>query len=448
VRNLLQKTSNPSYIWHKIVQKITRALDCPDFIAAHRQQPQDFTRQRHLTFKKVVLFLLNQPKAALQTELDQFYQALQGAPFESQVVSALAFSKTRSILKPHVFETLNQALQQQLDSPGLRQTWQGLRLLAIDGSSMHLPLEPAMTSFFGSHCDLPVARLSTLHDVGDGQSLHSLIVTPSVGERDCAHLHLEHTPANSLILFDRGYPAHWLFALLKQQRQHFVMRLPAGYNPQVKQFLQSGLAQQSLCCTAAHWHARLFCAEAGLDPDDQVRLRLIRVELPSGETEILATSLLDQQAFPVELFADLYHRRWGIETDYRRLKQTLSLDNFSGRTVHAVQQDFHASQLLKNLALLMQRLQQPAIEERCKNRKLRWQANFTQGVSRLKNTLITLLLRPCEQGLLRLLKLMGNSLSAVRPGRSFPRQRKRPATQGCEGYKPARYRQNRPPLPP
>ncbi|WP_220805303.1 hypothetical protein, partial [Aquipseudomonas alcaligenes] len=36
----------------------------------------------------------------------------------------------------------------------------------------------------------------------------------------------------------------------------------------------------------------------------------------------------------------------------------------SGRSVTAVKQDFHAAQLLKNLALLMQHLLQPVIEQR------------------------------------------------------------------------------------
>ncbi|MDC3823225.1 hypothetical protein, partial [Pseudomonas aeruginosa] len=34
--------------------------------------------------------------------------------------------------------------------------------------------------------------------------------------------------------------------------------------------------------------------------------------------------------------------------------------------------------------------------------------------------------------------LMAKSLSAVRSGRSFARQRKRAASRGCEGYKPTR----------
>ncbi|MBC7193858.1 MAG: transposase, partial [Marinobacter sp.] len=107
--------------------------------------------------------------------------------------------------------------------------------------------------------------------------------------------------------------------------------------------------------------------------DGPVTLRLVRVDLPGGTTEVLATSLLDAQAFPAADFADLYHRRWGIETDYRRLKQTLNLENFSGRSPRAVQQDLHARVLLKNLALLMQTLQQPDIDRRHAHRKLRWQ---------------------------------------------------------------------------
>ncbi|MFZ3202698.1 MAG: IS4 family transposase [Pseudomonas sp.] len=422
----------------KIVQKITSPLDCPAFIDSHRQHPHDFTRRRQLTFKNLVLFLLNQPRTALQTELDQFYRVLNQASVESRVVTAQAFSKARSKLKPEVFESLNQTLQHQIDSLGLRQTWRGLRVLAMDGSSVHLPLETAMTRFFGSHSEFPVARLSMLYDVADGQTLHSLIVPSEVGERDCAHLHLDHVPADSLTLFDRGYPGHWLFALFEQQRRHFLMRLSCSYNAQVQEFLRSGQVEDTQFFAANHPEARLFCTEAGVDPTGRVELRLIRVELASGESEVLLTSLLDRQAFPAKVFADLYHRRWGIETDYRRLKQTLGLDNFSGRSVTAVKQDFHAAQLLKNLALLMQHLLQPVIEQRHKDRKLRWKMNFTQGVSRLKNTLADLLVRPCVQSLGNLLELMANSLSAVRPGRSFPRKRKRAASRGCEGYKPTR----------
>src|SRR5690606_19564461 len=90
----------------------------------------------------------------------------------------------------------------------------------------------------------PPQRRTVLFDVHDGQILHPLLVPLCVDERGCVPLHLNHAPPGSLILFDRGYPAQWLFALLQQQGAHFVMRLPAGYNPDVNAFLQSGLRSE------------------------------------------------------------------------------------------------------------------------------------------------------------------------------------------------------------
>ncbi len=85
--------------WPKIVHKITSLLSCPEFIAQHRTHPKHVTRQRHLTFRNLILFLLNQPKSALQTELDAFFQTLNGSVFETRVVTAQAFSKRLLINK-------------------------------------------------------------------------------------------------------------------------------------------------------------------------------------------------------------------------------------------------------------------------------------------------------------------------------------------------------------
>jgi hypothetical protein len=41
-----------------------------------------------------------------------------------------------------------------------------------------------------------------------------------------------------------------------------------------------------------------------------------------------------------EAFSDLYYKRWSIETKYSQLKQKLELENFSGRLVENIKQDF------------------------------------------------------------------------------------------------------------
>jgi len=65
----------------------------------------------------------------------------------------------------------------------------------------------------------------------------------------------------------------------------------------------------------------------GLDVSP-LRLRLIRVELESGEIEVLITSLTDEQKFPYEIFMDLYHKRWPVEVDYLFMKQRIEIGNF------------------------------------------------------------------------------------------------------------------------
>ena len=62
----------------------------------------------------------------------------------------------------------------------------------------------------------------------------------------------------------------------------------------------------------------------------KVKVRLVRVVLPSGRIEVLATSLLDSAAYPSESFAALYKSRWKIEEAFKTLKHRLHLEGFTG----------------------------------------------------------------------------------------------------------------------
>ena len=87
----------------------------------------------------------------------------------------------------------------------------------------------------------------------------------------------------------------------------------------------------------------------GLDKKP-VKVRMLRVELDSGETEILVTSLTDTNKFSYDIFSELYHLRWPVEEDYKNIKYRLEAENFSGKSVLSIYQDFHAKLFSKNLA--------------------------------------------------------------------------------------------------
>jgi len=49
----------------------------------------------------------------------------------------------------------------------------------------------------------------------------------------------------------------------------------------------------------------------------ELNLRLIKLRLPSGKWEVLATSLIDTQRYPAADFGEPYRRRWDIEEGFK-----------------------------------------------------------------------------------------------------------------------------------
>jgi hypothetical protein len=93
-------------------------------------------------------------------------------------------------------------------------------------------------------------------------------------------------------------------------------------------------------------------SEAGLRPvgdsGRSLRLRLLRVPLPGGTTEVLATNLFDAAGFPAQLFKDLYRRRWAVEEE--GLKPALRVEQFRTQGVLGVYQEVYARFLTLTLA--------------------------------------------------------------------------------------------------
>ncbi|MCB0225820.1 MAG: hypothetical protein KDI02_19180, partial [Anaerolineae bacterium] len=77
--------------YEEFVQHLRKTLGSEEFLQRHRRQPQDFSRQRILTFCTVILFLINMIKRALQDELDEFFKLLEQGPLAQRVVSKSAF---------------------------------------------------------------------------------------------------------------------------------------------------------------------------------------------------------------------------------------------------------------------------------------------------------------------------------------------------------------------
>jgi len=164
-----------------------------------------------------------------------------------------------------------------------------------------------------------------MFDVLNKVSLDAIIASKDQGERALAELHFAHLKAGDLVLLDRGYPAFWLFALILAQNTHFCARMKLSGWKVVEQFVASGAQEQSV--TLRPCAAAIQECQARKLPSNPLTIRLIRIELDDGEIEILATSLLERENYPVSVFKELYHCRWPAEEDYKALKSRIEIEN-------------------------------------------------------------------------------------------------------------------------
>ena len=126
----------------QLVKEIKQALYSETFAKAYRLSSQAFTRNRILTFPMVVLFLMNFLKGSLQDEIDQFFQAILKLDVARRVVTRSAICQARQKLSHKVFIGLLDIVCRLLNRRNDLKTFRGLRVLAVDGSTLVLPGTP------------------------------------------------------------------------------------------------------------------------------------------------------------------------------------------------------------------------------------------------------------------------------------------------------------------
>lgn len=377
----------------------------------------------------MVLLLINMMKRSLQDELDEFYKALNQEKVASRVVTKSAFSQARKKLKASAFVELNEEQVTYFYQHFKPKSWYGYRLVAIDGTLLDIPDNPETRKEFGvwgSRHDgkgSPKARASELFDVLNELTINAQIAPKCIGERRLALRHFPCLTPDDLVLIDRGYPAFWFFAAIRKRNAHFCARLDGTNWDIAKEFIKSKKREKEFVLSPSA-DAIKTCKSYRLSTDPMT-LRLVRVDLPSGEVEVLITSLIDSVAFPVSLFASLYHLRWPVEEDYKRIQSRFELENWSGISPDSVYQDFHATIFTKNLAAILAQPAQLLVDQLHLEHKHDYKINMTNLISKLKDTVVFLFRDHSILSLLRpLWEQMIRTTEPIRPNRSFPRNKK------------------------
>jgi hypothetical protein len=264
--------------------------------------------------------------------------------------------------------------------------WHGHRTFLVDGSGCSMPDTPALQGAFGQSteqrpgCGFPVARLLGLFHAGTGLLL-KLVVAPLL-THDLAQVQKVHPTLEpgDVLVADRGLCSYAHLALLVQAGVHAVLRVGArqvvDFTPG-RPFVTPGVRRtpavkgipRSRWLTALGVHDQLvtwlkpktrpswLARETLAALPEALVLREVRylTSTPGFRTReiTLVTTLLDPGSYPVTDLAELYRRRWQIETALGHLKTTRRMDVLHCKTVPGVLKELTVFALVYNLVRMV-----------------------------------------------------------------------------------------------
>ena len=381
------------------------------------------------------MFIARGVKSSLQRELDSFYQEITGSEFKIREVTKGAFTQARAKLSHEVFIKLNDSVNNTFYSEAPYLVWNHMRILSVDGTRLVLPNHVSIIEEFGEHSFGPQADSkrslavgSFLYDPINMLTLDAQLAPYSIGERELLYKHLEKIQKGDLLLLDRGYPSIALFFLLMAKGINFCIRMQVNWWLSMKDFSESDKQQDVVKFRLPVKDKKLLKDHPEMF-EKEIECRLVKIDLPNGEKEILCTTLMDTEKFPVDDIAELYHYRWSEEEGYKLFKARMEVENFSGKTVRSIKQDFFAKvfimSLCANLAFPIEEKVRKEYEQE-KQLKHNQKINHTNAVSMTRDICIGLFLKNMiRQALEAFDKIVHNTREIIRPGRKNERKHRR-----------------------
>lgn len=393
---------------------------------------QNFTRQRKLTLETILRLLIGAEGGSL-TKLIR--EANLGD------VTPSAVSKRRALVDPEVFrEVFNRFNAACTDN----ETYRGYRILAVDGTVVNMPRNPASPSFVCNDSaphGYNQIHLNPLYDICN-RTYFDAVIQPEPQKDEIGAL-VEMLRRNkfkdkTLILADRGYESYWPIAvMMEKENTDFLIRVKQNRSAMRE------IAKLPMCELDCTINFTITTTQTNEDkmkrhiyiqvpkkskPDSKTRrgrwdfpspysmsLRIVRFQLNSGEFETLATSL--PSSFTIADLKEIYYMRFtGIETSFRDLKYSVGLVNIHGKSDQFVEQEIFASLTAFNFT---SRIAREVVIHQPKDGIYAYRVNFKNAVALAKEHIRNPQLSNDE-----LVREMAKHAVPIRPGRQDQRKLK------------------------
>lgn len=411
-------------------------IDCKNLNEKCRKFANHFIRNRKITPKDIILYTINNRGKTNKMELYDYIKE-----FNLEAVSAPAMLKQREKLNENIFLELNKnsMIRFYKDCPTEVKTFKGYILAGIDGSDCEVPNTPQTRERYKSINTTNkdrVARikLSNCYDLLNKYVLDTLINEYKHWELDLAKKHIKNTKYIAecfpmIFVMDRGYFSlsvmyHWL-----KDDTKFVIRLNKNFLKQE----QKNMKTDDEIVEIKYQYDRIRNYK---DKDEEfynyyengntISLRLVNITLPTGEVETIMTNLSESE-FSSNDINNIYQLRWGIETSYHELKESMMITNISSSKDTIIKQEIYANMVVYNLVRSIANDLNTQIND--DNYKYPMKVNFNMAVGFVKRFLVKILIEEDKDKRDELSNILFNeilnNLVPIRKGRSYQRNKEK-----------------------
>ncbi len=331
-----------------------QAMRCPiakvrETLAQHGVESQ---RRRGLPHEVLVYFVLAMVLYAnvayeevLRLVIEGLRPILGDEGLAQGTVSKGAISQARTRVGAGPLKTLYREQVHPHGPQGMAGVWyRGLRIMAIDGSTLDMPDEAPNVEQYGyppsarGASAFPRLRFVAMAECGTHTLCYAAPGPYEQGERELALSVIAHADTSMLVTADRGFYSYDLWKQENATGARLLFRLSSTLKlPQ-----EEGLPDGSYLST-------VYPSAADRKQQRQgIRVRVIEYVLkgiPDAESNYrLITNWLDPMEAPAPELAALYHQRWTIETSFDELKTHLADRRvvLRSKRPELVEQEFYA----------------------------------------------------------------------------------------------------------
>jgi hypothetical protein len=348
-----------------------------------------------------------------------------------------AYCQARKRLPEKFFSEVARRTGRALDD-GVDQgwLWKRRRVYVYDGSSVTMPDTPANQAAYPQPVaqkpglGFPLARIAAVFSLACGAVVGLGICRyAGKGQSELGLLRklLDLFRSGDIVLADRLMCAWTEMVMLHQRGVDCVCRFTSHRKADFRRGKRLGEGDHIVAWPKPPKPRSIDRDEYAALPESlTVRECRVRVEQPGFRVRILivATTLLDANAFTRAELAQLYRARWNAELDLRSLKQTLQMDVLRCKTPELVRKELWTHILAYNLirAVMAQAANRHGIEPRS--------ISFKGALQTLEAFQPVIAGSPHDSAVLnnlseRVLDAVASHHVGDRPGRYEPRRRKR-----------------------